>query len=74
MDKATDIIGIALENYHFHGRDIPIRIHSPEFDEDEISPSRYFRSFKEMPELEKIALKYCKGKFLTCCIDKGNLT
>ena len=64
MGKATDIIGLALENYYFHGKNIPIRIHSPEFDEDEIMPSWYFRSFKEMPDLEKIALKYCKGKIL----------
>ncbi len=64
MNKSTDIIGLALENYYFHGKDIPIIIHSPEFDEDEIAPSWYFRSFKEMPDLEKIALKYCKAKVL----------
>lgn len=39
-------------------------VHSPDFDDDIISLPYLFRSFKEMPLLEKTALKHCKGKVL----------
>ena len=64
MSKNTDIIGRALEDFYFHNTDIPITIYSPDFDEDEILPSWYFRDFHAMPELEKIALRYCYGNIL----------
>lgn len=60
----TDIIGKALENYYFHKKNLPIIIHSPNFDEDEIKPSWYFRNFEKMPELEKNALEKCRGRIL----------
>ena len=60
----TDIIGIALENYYFHKKNLAIIIHSPDFDEDEIRPSWYFRNFEEMPEIEKNALGKCRGRIL----------
>ena len=64
MNKKTDIIGSAMLDYYFHDKDIPIIVHSPEFDADQIAPSWYFRNYEDMPELEKIALKNCRGHIL----------
>ncbi|MCF8378096.1 MAG: methyltransferase domain-containing protein [Bacteroidales bacterium] len=60
----NDLFGMALENYFLHQMDEAIIIHSPDFDEDEILPSWYFRSYEEMPEIEKFALEKCKGSIL----------
>lgn len=60
----NDILGIALENYYQHQNNIPIVIHSPDFDDDQILPSWYFRNFNEMPDIEKYALTKCKSKVL----------
>lgn len=68
----TDIIGIALEDYYFHNKDLPIIIYSPDFDKDEVMPSWYFRNFEEMPELEKIALEKCSGKILDAGAGAGS--
>lgn len=59
-----DITGSALRDYHFNGKKEKIRIYSPDFDVDEIDVSWYFRTHDMMPEIEKTALKLCKGEIL----------
>ena len=39
-------------------------MHSPDFDDDIIPVEYLFRDFSDMPKLEQIALKQCKGKVL----------
>lgn len=53
-----------MEGYYQNQKDTPIIIHSPDFDEDQILPSWYFRAFDEMPDIEKFALGKCKTKVL----------
>lgn len=60
----NDIFGSAMKAYFHHNDEEPIVVHSPDFDDDIISLPYLFRSFKEMPLLEKTALKHCKGKVL----------
>ena len=39
-------------------------MHSPDFDDDIIPVEYLFRDFNDMPKLEQIALRQCKGKVL----------
>lgn len=60
----NDILGLAFKDYYQGKTDAKISIHSPDFDEDSIDVSHYFRSYELMPEIEKHALRYCQGKLL----------
>lgn len=64
MKDENDIIGIALKDYFNTHSDEVIVVHSPDFDDDEFYSSLYFRDFEDMPDVEKMALKYCKGKVM----------
>ncbi len=64
MKIEKDIIGHALTDYYFHKEENVILIHSPDFEEDEIPVSWYFRSFDQMPGIEKTAMSLCKGEIL----------
>ncbi|WP_372920648.1 cyclopropane-fatty-acyl-phospholipid synthase family protein, partial [Salegentibacter sp.] len=49
----------------YHSKDeTPIEVHSPDFDDDLIPVQYLFRSFSEMPPLEKKALQLCSGRVL----------
>ena len=39
-------------------------VHNNKGDDENMPVSYFFRSFKEMPKLEKLALKHCSGKIL----------
>lgn len=53
-----------MKAYFYEQDEEPIVVHSPDFDDDIISVPYLFRSYKEMPSLEKTALKNCCGKVL----------
>ncbi|WP_346858467.1 methyltransferase domain-containing protein [uncultured Draconibacterium sp.] len=60
----NDPFGEAIQEFLSKGKAPDIAINS-NYTEDEVIPVSYlFRSEKEMPELEKVALKKCKGKIL----------
>lgn len=60
----NDPLGEALKDYANGHTSAEIIVHSS-IAEDEILPASYlFRSKEELPELEKKALAYCKGKIL----------
>lgn len=59
-----DIFGNAIKAFFDHGDEEDITVHSPDFDDDVIPVSYLFRSFKEMPPLEKKALGLCTGRVL----------
>lgn len=61
---SPDIFGMAIKDYFKHQQAEDILVHSPDFDDDVIPVSVLFRSYQEMPELEKEALKHCFGKVL----------
>ena len=59
-----DIFGKAIKAYFESGDEEDILVHSPDFDDDIIPVPYLFRSFKEMPPLEKKALQLSKGRVL----------
>ncbi|MDT0686822.1 class I SAM-dependent methyltransferase [Autumnicola psychrophila] len=63
-NNKKDIFGKAISAYYHQKDETDITVHSPDFDDDVIPVPYLFRSFSEMPELEKAALKNCRGKVL----------
>jgi SAM-dependent methyltransferase len=60
----TDPLGLALEAFLSGRTDAKITVHS-DFTEDEFIPVNYlFREEQELPELERLALKECRGTIL----------
>jgi hypothetical protein len=62
--KENDIIGTACKEYLATGKSSKITVNSSIPEKSYIPVSYLFRSYEEMPELEKMALKFCKGKVL----------
>ena len=71
MDMKKDILhdggdpmGAAIYDFHKNGRAGVLKMYSSEFDDDEIPVCDLFRSFEQMPELEKLALEMAEGEIL----------
>ena len=64
MESNKDPMGRAIKEYWETGKAEPIRVFSPEFDEDEMPVEVLFRSLDEMPALEQTALNLSKGRTL----------
>ena len=65
-DSSTqnDPIGKAIQDYLDTGISQDIIVESDVIDDDVLPSAYLFRTYAEMPDLEKIALKQCKGKIL----------
>lgn len=59
-----DVIGQALLDFHQTGQAEDIQVKCPDFDDDLIPVSHFFRKFSDMPVLEQTALKHCHGHVL----------
>jgi len=59
-----DPIGRAVYDFHFNSIKQPIIVHSDDFDDDTIDTGYLFRSYKQMPAIEKKAMSLCKGTVL----------
>lgn len=57
-------MGSAIYDYHKSGKASVLVVHSSMFEDDEIPVETLFRSFDEMPLLEKLALKAASGRVL----------
>lgn len=64
ISTIDDPIGRAVFDYHYNSQNHPIIIHSEDFDDDLIETPYLFRSFKQMPYLEKKAMSLCRGSIL----------
>ncbi len=60
----NDPFGEAIRDYFEKGKAPKIKVNSNYTENEEILPSYFFRSEKEMPLIEQKALKLCKGKVL----------
>lgn len=60
----SEILGIALESFEKGNHSASLIIHSPDFDPDIQPLGYYFRSWEQMPEIEKMALENARGKIL----------
>ncbi|HEY3370290.1 MAG TPA: methyltransferase domain-containing protein [Prolixibacteraceae bacterium] len=59
-----DPIGRAVYDFHFNSINHPIIVHCDDFDDDTIDTKYLFRSYRQMPALEKKAMSLCKGAIL----------
>lgn len=64
MDRKKDPMGRAIAEYYKTRKAGKLRVFSPMFDEDEIPVEVLFRSYEDMPEIERKALDLARGKVL----------
>ncbi len=64
LDRKYDAMGAAISDFHKNGRAKKLRVCSSLFDEDEIPVPYLFRSFEEMPPLERRAIELARGRVL----------
>ncbi len=64
ISHMQDPISQGVFNYHYHRDNSPVLIHSDGFDTDEVLPSYFFRSYKQMPKLEQKSLDLAFGRVL----------
>lgn len=64
LNPDRDPMGAAINDFHTYHKASTLRVMSSLFDEDEIPVNQLFRSHKQMPPLEKLALKLCVGRVL----------
>lgn len=64
LNAVTDPMGAAIYDYYNNGEADTLIVHSSMFEDDEIPVEDLFRSFEDMPELEKIALEEAAGRIL----------
>ena len=64
MNRKKDPMGRAIAEYYKTRRAAKLRVFSPMFDEDEIPVETLFRSFEDMPGIERKALDMARGKVL----------
>ena len=74
MDKVNrkmDPMGRAIAEYWKTKTADRLRVFSPMFEEDEIPLTTLFRSYEDMPEIERKALDMAKGRILDVGADSG---
>ena len=64
MNSKLDPMGRAIADYHKSRKASKLRVFSPMFEEDEIPLTTLFRSYEDMPEIERKALDMAKGRIL----------
>lgn len=64
MNILNDPMGKAIADYHKNKKANKLRVLSPMFDEDEMPVSHLFRTYTQMPKLERRALDLAKGRVL----------
>ncbi len=69
-----DLIGKAILDYQLTKKPNVIITETDISEDEEMEISYWFRSYNEMPELEQIALKACKGKILDVGCGAGSHT
>ncbi|TFG18997.1 MAG: methyltransferase domain-containing protein [Promethearchaeota archaeon] len=62
MRTAMDPYGHALNDFYYGGEDVPVIIVRDDSYRDEMSVKQYFRTREKFSNIEKEAIKACKGK------------
>lgn len=60
----NDPFGLAIHDFHKKGKAADIQVNSNYTENESIPVAYFFRDEKDMPDLEKMALKKCRGKIL----------
>jgi len=64
ISPQKDPMGAAILEYQKHGKAVKLRVLSSMFEEDSIDVPYLFRTFEEMPPLEKKAIEMARGRVL----------
>lgn len=64
LNPLGDPMGTAIYDYHKTGKADTLVVRSSMFDDDEIPVADLFRTFRDMPRLEQIALETAQGRIL----------
>ncbi|MBQ1816298.1 MAG: class I SAM-dependent methyltransferase [Bacteroidaceae bacterium] len=64
LSSGKDPMGSAIADYYYHQKANKLRVQSSLFEEDEIPVPYLFRTFQEMPLVERQALRLCRGEVL----------
>jgi SAM-dependent methyltransferase len=64
LNPKDDPLGQAIYNYYTKKDNSSVTVYSKVVEDEELPPEYFFRNFDDMPMLERIALKKCKGKVL----------
>lgn len=64
LNPLGDPMGAAIYDYHKTGKADTLIVRSSMFDDDEIPVADLFRTFRDMPRLEQIALEMAQGRIL----------
>lgn len=64
LKPAVDPIGQAVFSYFYQHDNVPITVASTMVEDEQLPPDYFFRSYSDMPLLERIALKQASGKIL----------
>jgi hypothetical protein len=64
IQPESDPLGQAIYNYSFYNDNTPVSVLSKVVEDEFLPPDYFFRTQREMPHLEKIALKKCSGRIL----------
>ncbi len=67
-----DVLGLALSDYLVKQEDRKIIVHSPDFEDDIIPVSYYFRNRPHLPKLEREAILRCRGRVLDAGAGAGS--
>ena len=71
LSPERDPMGAAIADYLAYGKASKLRVFSSQFDEDEIPVPQLFRSYEQMPEIERVALQRCSGRILAVGAGSG---
>lgn len=64
LERSKDPMGRAIYDYSNKAHNNIIKVYSPEFFDDYIETSYLFRTYKDFPEVEKLAMQYANGRIL----------
>ena len=64
LPEEKDPMGAAIYDFLKLGKAGRLRVFSSQFDEDEIPVTELFRTYKDMPRQEQVALQLAKGRIL----------
>ena len=71
MNSKKDPMGRAIAEYWKTNKADRLRVFSPMFEEDEIPLTTLFRSYEDMPEIERKTLDMAKGRILDVGVIHG---
>lgn len=64
LSPDRDPMGAAIKDYHINGTAGALVVHSSMFEDDEIPVRDLFRTYEDMPEIERTALEMAEGHIL----------